>query len=55
MDASGVSGALTTLGTIVTTCIGWITDNPVLMVMFVAGMIPAGFMVIRKAKKTAKS
>lgn len=50
-----MADALTNLGTVVTSCLSWITDNAILMTMFVAGMIPAGFMVIRKAKKTAKA
>lgn len=50
-----ISGSLTTLGSIVTSCVGWITDNAVLMTMFVAGLIPTGFMVIRKAKKASKA
>lgn len=50
-----IAGSLTTLGSIVTSCVGWITDNPVLMTLFVAGLIPAGFMVIRKAKKASKA
>lgn len=49
-----ISSALTTLGSIVTSCVGWITDNPVLSVIFVAGLVPAGFMVIRKAKRASK-
>ena len=53
--STGVADGLTQLGSIVTSCIGWITDNPVLMTIFVAGMIPAGFMVIKKAKKAAKA
>lgn len=50
-----ISGALTTLTSIVTACLDWIKNNPILTVMFVAGLIPAGFMVIRKARKASKS
>lgn len=53
-SAWDISGSLTTLGSIVTSCIGWITENPVLTTMFVAGLIPAGFMVIRKAKRASR-
>lgn len=49
-----VSSALTQIGTLVTSCIGWIESNIVLMTCFTAAMIPVGFMVIRKAKKTAR-
>ena len=48
-----MADALTNLGTVVTACLGWITDNVILMTMFVAALIPSGFMVIRKAKNTA--
>lgn len=49
-----VQTALGQIGTLVTSCIGWIESNIVLMTCFVAAMIPVGFMVIRKAKKTAR-
>lgn len=49
-----VADALTQIGSIVTSCIGWIESNLVLMTCFVAGMIPVGFMVIRKAKSTSR-
>lgn len=55
MEGSGIASALGDLGTIVTQCVSWITGNPILMTMFVAGLIPAGFMVIRKAKKASKA
>lgn len=50
-----VSDALSQIGNIVTECINWIQGNTVLMTCFVAGMIPVGFMVIRKAKKASKA
>ena len=50
-----IAEALTELGTIVTQCVTWITGNDILFILFVAGLIPAGFMVIRKAKKTSRS
>lgn len=43
------------IGDIVTACLGWITENPVLMLIFVAGLVSIGFYVIRKAKRTAKA
>ena len=49
-----VSTALDQVGSLVTKCITWIEGNIVLMTCFVAAMIPVGFMVIRKAKKTAR-
>lgn len=50
-----ISGSLSTLGDIVSNCLNWIRDNTVLQVIFVAGLIPAGFMVIRKAKRASKA
>lgn len=55
--ASGLdlSGALSDIGTLVTQCLSWITSNAVLNLIFVAGLVSIGFMVIRKAKRTAKA
>ena len=58
MTSSGISGLsdyLTDIGTIVTQCLTWITSNPVLMLIFVSGLVSVGFYVIRKAKRTAKA
>lgn len=52
---SGLSSYLTDIGTIVTQCLTWITSNPVLMLIFVSGLVSIGFYVIRKAKRTAKA
>lgn len=52
---TGLSSALTDIGTLVTACLSWITDNAVLNLIFVAGLVSIGFMVIRKAKRTAKA
>lgn len=46
--------ALTTIGTLVTTALGYITGNDVLMVMFCGGLLGVGFKVIRQAKRAAK-
>lgn len=54
-SAPTLSSGLTDVGTIVTQCISWITDNAILFTMFVGGLVPVGFMVIRKAKKAAKA
>lgn len=50
-----LSGALTDIGTIVTQCLSWITGNPVLNLIFVSGLVSIGFMVIARAKNTAKA
>ena len=54
-DAIQISTAMTEIGTIVSNCINWIESNLVLMTCFVAGLVPVGFMVIRKAKKASKA
>lgn len=56
MLATGVtiSDALTQIGAIFTQCVTWIESNMVTMTCFVAGMIPVGFMIIRKAKRSSK-
>lgn len=58
MTSSGISGLadyLSDIGTIVTQCLSWITGNPVLMLIFVSGLVSVGFYVIKKAKRTAKA
>ena len=52
---SGLASALSDIGTLVTQCLSWITNNPVLFLIFVSGLVSIGFYVIRKAKKTAKA
>lgn len=49
-----VQEALTQIGSIFTQCVTWIQSNIVTMTCFVAGMIPVGFMIIRKAKRSSK-
>lgn len=49
-----IAEALTQIGTIFTQCVTWIQSNMVTMTCFVAGMIPVGFMIIRKAKRSSK-
>lgn len=52
---TGLTDALTDIGTIVTQCLAWITGNPVLNLIFVAGLVSIGFMVIARAKNTAQA
>lgn len=54
-STGSISSGLTDVGTIVTECVNWITNNAILFTMFVGGLVPVGFMVIRKAKKAAKA
>lgn len=47
-----VTGAVTNLMSVVTTVIGYVTDNAVLAVCFVAGtVVPAGITIFRKLKR----
>lgn len=50
-----IEGSLSTIGDIVSKMLDIIKGNPILTTIFVAGLIPAGFMVIRKAKKASKA
>ena len=54
-SVSDLDSYLVDIGKIVTACFNWIKDEPILMLMFVAGFVGIGFYVVRKAKKTAKS
>lgn len=51
---TSVTDALTTIGDLVTTCMGVVTGNSVLMIMFCGGLMGIGFTLIKKAKKAAK-
>lgn len=53
-EGSTIATALSELGTIVTQCMGIITENPVLFVFFAGGLIGIGFKSIRQAKRAAK-
>lgn len=47
-----VTGAVTNLMSVVTTVIGYVADNAVLAVCFVAGtVVPAGIAIFRKLKR----
>lgn len=46
--------ALTTISTLVTTALGIITGNDVLMVLFCGALLGVGFRVISQAKRAAK-
>lgn len=50
-----MEAALTTIQTLVSNAMDFITTTPELMVCFVAGLVPIGFMVIRKAKKASRA
>lgn len=52
--AENLTGALTNIGTIITQCVGIITDNPVLFLFFCGGLLGIGFKAVRQAKRAAK-
>lgn len=52
--AESLTSALTNIGTIITQCMGIITENPVLFLFFCGGLLGIGFKAIRQAKKAAK-
>lgn len=45
--------SLVTIGTIATTAIGIITENPVLMVCFCGGLLGVGFKIIKQARSAS--
>lgn len=54
MTSEGISSALDMIKSIVSWVVSFIADNPVLMVFFVAGLIPVGIMVFRKLKNAVR-
>ena len=54
MDGAAVTAALTTVWSVVDGCVDFITGNAVLMVIFVAGLVPIGFRIFRKAKNSVR-
>lgn len=54
MTWAGVEAALENVWGIVESCITFITGNAALMVIFVAGLVPIGFKIFRKAKKSVR-
>lgn len=54
MEWTGITAALTNVWSIVESCIGFITDNAALMMLFAASLIPVGFKIFRKARKSVR-
>ncbi len=50
-----MADALTNIGTLVTSAVGIITDNSILMVLFCGGLMGVGFRIISQAKRAARS
>ena len=51
MSTESITGALGTVKEMVTWVVGFIGDNPVFMVFFVAGLIPVGVKVFKSIKR----
>lgn len=47
--------ALTDLGGLVTTALGIITGNPVLMCFFCSGLLGVAFVLIKQAKRASRN
>ena len=54
MTSEGISSALEMIKSIVSWVVSFVADNAVLMVFFVAGLIPVGIMVLRKLKNAVR-
>lgn len=54
MTSEGISSALDMIKSIVSWVVSFVADNRVLMVFFVAGLIPVGIMVFRKLKNAVR-
>lgn len=50
-----ITSALSEISSLVTTAIGIITGNTVLMVLFCGGLLGVGFRIISQAKRASKS
>lgn len=49
-----ITTALKTVWDIVESCVTFISDNPIMMVLLVAGMVPVGFKIFKRAKRSVK-
>lgn len=54
MDATSLATALTNVGSVVTSAVGIVTDNAILMTIFAGGLLAIGFRAIRWAKKAVR-
>ena len=54
MDWAGISSALTNVWSIVGSCINFITGNAALMMLFAASLVPVGFKIFKKAKRSVR-
>lgn len=49
-----LASALTNVGSVVTSAVGIVTDNAILMTVFAGGLLAVGFRAIRWAKKAVR-
>lgn len=54
MTTEAISGALGTIKEIVSWVVSFVSDNAVLMVFFVGGLIPVGIKVFKKLKNSVR-
>lgn len=50
-----MAAALTDIGSVITSVVGIITDNAILMTMFAGGLVVVGAKVFKKLKKASAS
>ena len=53
-EVSALSTALTNIGSVLTTTVGIITDNPILMTCFAGGLLVVGAKVFKRIKNAVK-
>lgn len=53
-EATALEAALANMGTALTTVVGTITDNTILMTMFAGGLLAVGAKVFKRIKHAAK-
>ena len=54
MNWAGLEAALDNVWALVTDCVEFITTNAALMVIFAASLVPIGFKIFRRARKSVK-
>ena len=54
LDWSTVSGVFTHVWDLLTSCTQFIVSNNIFLVLFAAGVIPVGFKLFKKIKKSVK-
>lgn len=54
MTWAGVTTALGNVWDVVDSCIDFIVNNPPLLMLFAASLIPVGFKIFKKAKRSVK-